>query len=192
MLNRMHLDPWSPSTIRPLWHSACHMCRLDISAWNLKWRFKIFHWIFSLLFLTIPVQFFCWQNRNFCLWTLGIAQSQNQWSVWHLNYRSLACVFEEFRFCYLIFCFVLKLFSRMPFHFYILIHQFDASTHSHRLNETYISLFFLVLGVIILPIFVVIVVHFVFFAYLIYKAYKNAKRKYWLRQKEASLSFRYW
>ena len=117
MLNRMHLDPWSPSTIRPLWHSACHMCRLDISAWNQKWRFKIFHWIFSLLFLTIPVQFFGWQNRNFCLWTLGIAQSQNQWSVWHLNYRSLACVFEEFRFCYFIFCFVLNLLSRMPFHF---------------------------------------------------------------------------
>ena len=117
MLNRMHLDPWSPSTIRPLWHSACHMCRLDISAWNQKWRFKLFHWIFSLLFLTIPVQFFCWQNRNFCLWTLGIAQSQNQWSVWHLNYRSLACVFEEFRFCYFIFCFVLNLLSRMPFHF---------------------------------------------------------------------------
>ena len=148
MLNRMHLDPWSPSTIRPLWHSACHMCRLDISAWNLKWRFKIFHRIFSLLFLTIPVQFFCWQNRNFCLWTLGIAQSQNQWSVWHLNYRSLACVFEEFRIHLLfnfLFCFECVL--KTPFHFYIFWHwQFDTSTHSHRLNETYISLFFSCFG----------------------------------------------
>ena len=56
--------------------------------------------------------------------------------------------------------------------------QFDTSTHSDTLNETYIlSCFFLVLGVIILPIFVVIVVHFVSFAYLISKAYKKRQKR---------------
>ena len=142
MLNRMHLDPWSPSTIRPLWHSACHMCRLDISAWNQKWRFKIFHWIFSLLFLTIPVQFFGWQNRNFCLWTLGIAQSQNQWSVWHLNYRSLACVFEEFRFCYFIFCFKSALKNAISFLDFLAIAIWYINTQSQAKWNLYIFVMF--------------------------------------------------